>query len=260
MTTFADPQTGATGNNPGANYGKQNVMTKVKLSPFEERELARGAANPYYIYNVSMIHEWPRYQGQFGTVMIQKAPWNFEGPLIERVSAPYIVPGAVCRTYDAGDRKQKPFIEGGLEVVEDIIQCSEKYPPQDANSNLTNYGVFFTSESFGKLKAKEQESHFDAAFAKFEVKCRKLVQVADQLQAGDPKQRAFIMPIHLDALKVISELDGEELKRDWAPTSSGKKYKTCQFCGTRNTPASVMCVNCKEITDKAGYEKLKGGK
>lgn len=262
MTTFADPKTGAVGNNPGANYGKQNTMSKVKLSPFEERELARGAENPFYIYNVSPIHDWPRFQGQLGTLLIQKAPWKFDGPLVGRVSSPVIIPGTVCRTYDAGDRKLKPFIEGGLEVVEDILNCSAKYPASDKNSNLTLWGCFFTTDYFGNLKAKQQEGLFDNGFAACETKARDLIQRADTVWAGDPKGREWIKqtPLCLDALRFISELDGEEVKREWAPTSSRKKYKNCKFCQSRNAPEAVVCANCKEVIDQAGYDKLKAAK
>lgn len=259
MPVFGDVQSNGPKVNAAEAYGKQNTMSKVKLSPFEEREIARGAENPYYIYNVSPIHEWPRFQGQLGTVLIQKAPWKFDGLLVGRVSNPVIIPGTVCRTYDAGDRKLKPFIEGGLEVVEDICGSSEKYPPQDSNSNLIKFGVFYTTDYFGKLKNKEQEDLFDKAFTAFELVCRKLVQQADQFQAGDPKQRAFIMPIHIAALKVLVELDGEDMNRAWAPTTS-KKFKSCQFCGARNTPESVKCISCQEVTDKTGYERLKAAK
>lgn len=258
MAVFGEQSTGPKVNE-AENYGKaNNIMRKVPLSPYEQREIDRGIKEPFFIYNVSPIHEWPRNQGEY-KVVIAKAPWKFDGPYVGRISAPIIIPGSVCRMYDSGDRKLKPFIEGGLEVVEDIVGCSEKYPPQDPNANLKRFGVFFCTDYFGKLKAKEQEELFEPAIASFESVCRKLVQQAVQYHAGDPKQRAFIMPIHLQAKKVLDEIDGEEVRYEWAPTSS-KKFKTCQFCGARNTPESVICVTCKEITDKAGYDKLKAGK
>lgn len=257
MAVFGEQSTGAK-LNPGESYGKDQAMRKMPLSPYELREIERGIREPYYIYNVSMLHEWPRNQGQY-KVTIEKAPWKFDGPLVGRISSPVIIPGSVCRMYDSGDRKLKPFIEGGLEVVEDIVGCSEKYPPQDPNANLKKFGVFFTTDYFGNLKAKVQEELFENSWAPFEAVCRKLVQQAVQYHAGDPKQRAFIMPIHLQAKKVLDELDGEDVKYEWAPTST-KKFKLCQFCGARNAPESVKCMTCQEITDKAGYEKLKAGK
>jgi hypothetical protein len=160
----------------------------------------------------------------------------------------------------------KVHLDDGRDFVEgDLLRCSKKYPAQDPNADLTKFGAFYLDKPFIEFKQKEQEEMFDQAFAHVERKARELIQKADQVWAGDPKGREWIRqtPLCMEALRLVSELEGEEQRREWAPTrASGKKHKDCQFCGHRNTLASVVCANCKLVTDQAAYDKLqgKGGK
>ena len=125
------------------NKGRQQPLTRSQLKNQAE-------AKPVYIYNVSTIHRWERFQGQLGTVVIPKCE---EG---ERVSKPYKVAGKIFRWYDKGLGRKEAFEEEGLDVAEDICGSSKEYPVESLNNNLTTFGVFITHALLEDLPKKSR--------------------------------------------------------------------------------------------------------
>src|ERR1700722_8901337 len=103
-----------------AQMQKLNKGRSQPLTRFQQKQIQE--AKPVYIYNVSTIHRWERFQGQLGTVVIPKCE---EG---QKVSKPYIVKGVIARWYDKGLGRKEAFLEEGIEVAEDICGCSREYP------------------------------------------------------------------------------------------------------------------------------------
>lgn len=223
-----------------------NKRGSFPLTKFQQKQI--DDASPIYIYNVSPIHEWPRFQGQLGTLTIRKKPADAE------LSEPLIVPGIVPRRFDKGLGRQEWFLDSGMEVAEDICGCSKEYPAESANNNLLNFGVFITTEPFAELTKKEQEKILDAANLKLDAKLRQLILEADQF--ASQKHENWIADIHRAALQALNEMtDGQE-ERPWAPIRTTKRNVACQFCGVNNKAGVAKCANCHEIIDHELYERL----
>jgi hypothetical protein len=116
------------------------------LTKAQQRQV--NESKPVYIYNVSTIHRWDRFQGQLGTLTIPKREPG------EVVSKPLVIPGAVARFYDKGFGKMEAFIDEGMDVAEDICGCSTQYPAESSSNNLTKYGVFLLVRPFEELAEK----------------------------------------------------------------------------------------------------------
>ena len=228
------------------------------LTKFEKQQIEEGEKHPVYIYNVSSIDEWPRFQGQLGTLTIQKCAAG------EKVSKPLIIPGCIPRRYDAGFGRYKWFLDAGMDVAEDICGCSKEYPAESSNNNLTNFGVFITTEAFEDISEKQQADLLSVAHAKYEEKLRVRVLEADNFHMQNHGN--WIVRIHHQALSALNDLleqrGMEREKRPWATVDYGTKRKTvdCPFCGSPNKPDVPKCANCHEVIDSELYEKLKKGK
>jgi hypothetical protein len=234
-----------------------NNRRRTKLTKFQEHELEEGQKHPVYIYNVSPIHRWDRYQGQLGTLVINKCD---DG---QRVSEPLIIPGCIVRYFDKGFGKQEAMIEGGMEIAEDICGCSKEYPPDSPTSNLTNYGVFILQKPIDEYPEKKQLEFINEALQKLIPQLQLRIQEADQWWQGVPAPvyKGLIVSIHRDALRLYNELTGSKEERPWATIRyQGKATEECKFCGFANRSGVVKCQNCHEILDTEQYEKLKKGK
>lgn len=227
---------------------KLNKSRQQPLTRFQQKQIAES--KPVYIYNVSTIHRWDKFQGQLGTVVIPK---RLEG---ERVSQPYVVKGVIARWYDKGLGRKEAFLEEGFEVAEDVVGCSKEYPVEAQNNNLENFGVFITREPFEDLPKKEQERLLLAANDKLLSKLRDIVLEADRFWAGPTQQKAWIGDIHRAALNAVNQLEGSKEDRPWAPIRHTARSVDCQFCGTSNKPGVAKCANCHEIVDVELYAKL----
>lgn len=232
-----------------AELQKMNRNRAQPLTKFQQQQIAE--AKPVFIYNVSPIHEWRKPQGQLGTVVIPKREKG------ERVSKPYSLRGAVPRWYDKGLGRKEVFIESGIEIAEDICGCSQEFPVDTPNNNLTNFGVFITLQPFDELPKKEQDKLLDDANAKLMICLRKLVLEADLLHPATPK---WVGQIHRDALNALNELEGTKEQRPWAPISHAERGEDCKFCGSKVKIGIVVCPTCRNVLDEEKYAKMQGKK
>jgi hypothetical protein len=228
---------------------KLNKGRTQPLTRFQQKQISE--AKPVYIYNVSTIHKWERFQGQLGTVVIPKCD---EG---ERVSKPYIVKGVIARWYDKGLGRKEAFLEEGLEVAEDIVGCSKEYPVENLNNNLMTFGVFITRKPFEELSQREQDRVLEEATEKYINKLRDIILQADGLYAGDDNSKKGIGSIHREALRAFNQIEGSKEDRPWAPVRHAAKSVDCPFCGISNKPHVAKCANCHEIINQELYDKLK---
>jgi hypothetical protein len=234
-----------------AELNKLNKGKRYELTKYQQRQI--NDSEPFYIYNVSPIHEWPKFQGQLGTLTIRKRAAK------EQVSEPLIIPGAIARWFDKGLGRKEVFIEDGREVAEDICGCSKEYPAESANNNLTNFGVFILDKPFEELEEEERATVLFEANAKLIAKLRGLMLEADNYHIGTPQQRAWISPIHHAAMHAFNDLTGSNEKRPWATigASVSAQKASCQFCGSVVNLGVVKCPSCNEVIDAEGYAALK---
>src|SRR6202041_3142937 len=107
-------------------------------------------------------------------------------------------PGVIARQYDKGLGKKEWYIEDGVDIVEDLLGCSKRYPPPTPDNNLTTFGVFYTDKLFEDLPAAEQASLISAATQKLIIKLQTLVLSADRLHSA--RHGNWIPQVHRDAL------------------------------------------------------------
>lgn len=217
--------------------GSLNRRRSYPMSAFERRAMEEGRKKPFYIYSVNPIHEWDVQQGQLGIVKIRKRE---EG---KRVSEPTIIPGVVARQYDKGLGKKEWFMEEGRDIIEDILGCSERFPPPTQENNLLNFGVFFTEKPFEDLPAKEQSKLIEAATQKMIIKLQALVLSADRLHAEGHGN--WISQINRDALQHLNDISGGKEERPWAPIRLAGMRIECPECGHMNKSHVRICYNCK---------------
>lgn len=254
----------------------KNNMSRRPLTPYERKNLDEGENNPFYIYNVSPVHEWARPQGQLGVIFIPKRPWK------ALVSAPHIIKGAIVRWVPKG-LTIEPFIEGGREIVEDICGCGQTADGRHPSSNLTRFGVFFTEKPFeaddlpapkraqlGKanktdaatlmaeylIPKHDQKKLLDDANGKLLIALQDRILEADNW-ANSQQTRLYIGEIHRDSLLALNTLTGRKETRPWAGVMTGETLQACDFCGNMNKPGLAKCPNCKEILNVEAYNKLK---
>ncbi len=254
-----------------------NKRNRRRLTPFEAKILLDGEENPFYIYNVSPIHEWKRGQAQLGTIVIQKRKWE------EVVSIPTVIKGATCTFVKNGLTAEEPFIEGGLEKAEDIVGCSPRADGTHPSSNLTNYGVFISTKPFDQSNLPEQKlqrirlatgdakeqllgewvvpkhqqkSMIGEATAKLIGDLKQRILEADNWHMGGPGQRAYIGDWHRECLKALNFITGKKEARPWASIMTDDALESCQFCGHTQKPGLPLCANCKNVINQAAYDKL----
>jgi len=208
-------------------------------------------AGKVYIYNVSTIHEWVKPQGQLGTVIIQKCEKG------KRVSKPYVLNGIINRWYDKGLGRKEIFQESGIEIAEDICCCSKEFPSENANNNLTNFGVFITERPLDELPRKEQDELIEAAREKMLKKLQDMILEADLFHQGGNQK--WVGQIHRDALQAFNEITGAKEERPWAPIRYVAQSEDCKFCGSKVKAGVVVCPTCRNVLDEKEYEK-RGGK
>ena len=233
--------------------GQMQRLNKTRFTGLTklQKELTEKAGK-VYIYNVSPIHEWAKPQGQLGTVIISKCPKG------QRVSKPYILNGIINRWYDKGLGRKELFQESGIEIAEDVCGCSKEFPSENANNNLTNFGVFITTEPFEDLPKKKQDELWEAAHEKMLKKLQDLVLEGDLFhQGGNAK---WIGQIHRDALQSFNDITGSKETRPWAPIRYAQKAEDCRFCGSTVKPGVVVCPTCRNVLDEKKYEQMGGKK
>lgn len=219
------------------------------LNQFDKRALEEGEKHPVFIYNVSPIWEHRKFQGQLGTIHIKKCAAG------QKVSEPVKIPGVVVRFYDHGLGRKDKFLETGMEIAQDICSCNPEYPAENANNNLTNFGVFLTDEPLESFDPEDAAEMVRQALAKHDAKVREIVLEADQRWASnDPMMRKSIVEIHHDCLEYLGE------ERPWS-FARGKKVSSseCPFCGSAIKPNVVKCPTCSEVVDKERYQAMKKG-
>ena len=257
-----------------------NKRGRRPLTPFEAKQLSDGEENPVYIYNTSPIHRWSRPQGQLGTIVISPRKWDAV------VSDPAIVKGAVVRWYKSGLGAEQPFIEGGLEIAQDV--CGMTGGPSTEvthlNTNLERYGVFLSAKPFEaehlpeskrrrlaqadkdagrKLLEEylvpklEQKRLISEAQQHLIVDLQSRILEADNWHMGGIEQRKFIGAWHRDCLKAFNYITGKKESRPWASIILDDALEACIFCGNMNKQGLPKCPNCHEIINQAAYERLK---
>jgi hypothetical protein len=257
---------------------RRNRTGRRPLTPFERKNIEEGRLNPIYLYNVSPIHEWPRPQGQLGTITIPKRKWN------EQVSVPALIPGVIVRWVRKGITSEEPFIEGGMDIAEDICGCSPRYDITHPNSNLTRYGVFISTRPFDVEYLPDEKRRKLGAASKVageqllqeflvpqhkqkEMIAEATVKLVDELQArileadnwyqGSPEQRRYISQLHRDCLRAFNEITNKKESRPWATITMGDTMETCKWCGNVQKPGLPLCANCKNIINKAAHDAVK---
>lgn len=257
-----------------------NERRDEQMSEFEARQVDEGAKNPIHIYNVSKIDQHDQnHGGQLGTKRIERCESG------QQVSKPTLVDGVVARRYDAGFGKRRWMLEDGMDIAMDLCGCNPKYPSENANNNLLNYGVFISRRPFEELVErregetdpqyqrrleKEQTKILVAPMAAYEKKLRSRILEADRYHStpkadGSPDPKTFIVQIHLDALNALNEMivtrGQAEETRPWAPVGykTGASQKDCRFCGRLMPFDKPKCPTCGEIVDQELYDKMKKG-
>lgn len=234
-----------------AELSRLNRSRAEPLSKFQLKQIAD--AKPIYIYNVSTIYQWDRFQGQLGTVRIPKCEVG------EKLSKPYVMKGVITRWYDQGFGRKKAFMESGMEVAEDICGCSKEYPVESPNNNLTNFGVFITEKPFEELSQREQDRLLSAANAKLMERLRNNILEADRFHVV-PTQRSWIGEMHIASLVALNEIEGTKETRPWAPMRGAEKTEDCKFCGAKVKPGFPVCTSCHHILDQEKYDKMQAKK
>lgn len=257
-----------------------NDRKRRPLTPFERRLLDTEEEAPFYIYNVSPIHEWARPQGQLGTITIPKRDWKAV------VSEPVVIKGAVVRWVNKG-LMTEPFIEGGDDIVKDICGCGDTADGRHPNSNLLRFGVFYTvrpfdvanlplhkRESIEEADNKvtkdqllqqlltpkhEQKSLIAEATAKLMNALQDRILEADNWHSN-AATRNYIGSIHRDSLLAFNTISGKKETRPWAGVMTGETLEACEFCGTMVRPGLLKCPNCLEVLNQEAYDKAKAGR
>jgi hypothetical protein len=269
----------------GERLGSMNKWREHELPVYDQKRIA--STPPIYIYNVSPIHRWERFQGQLGTVTIMAKPDNV------RVSPPCIVMGVIARRYDKGLNRKEWMLEPGLDIAEDIVGCSSTYPVDSPHNNLVNYGCFITTTPIFKLRKEEKDNILSraasylkrvsaeereqiledlektisaemapkerdpilvAAELRLDKKLREIVLEADQLHPQNP---LFVGKIHRDALSALNEITDSKESRPWAPILTTGRKVSCQWCGTLNKTGVALCSNCHNPIDEELHAQLK---
>ena len=255
-----------------------NKRGRRPLTPFEAKQLADGEMNPIYIYNISPIHRWARPQGQLGTVVIQPRAWD------RAYSDPFPIKGAIVRWYKTGLGADQPFIEGGMELAQDVCGLGPLADGKHPNSNLSNYGVFVSMKPFdpeflpeGKRRmlaaasGKEGEKLLEEFLCHKSEKKRLILDAqaklledlqirileADNWHMGGAEARKFIGPWHRECLRAFNNITGKKESRPWASIIVDDALIACEFCGNSNKPGLAKCPKCMEIIDMQAYNELK---
>lgn len=216
------------------------------LNAFDRKALEEGEKHPIFIYNVSSVWEHPKFQGQLGTIRIERKKPG------ERVSKPVEIPGVVVRFYDHGLGRKDKFLETGLEIAQDICGCHPLYPAENPSSNLTNYGVFITEKPLEEYEPEEQEALLSEANRKHDIQVRSGVLEADQRWASnDPVSRKAIVEIHHLQLAYLGET------RAWSHARGTTETSKCPYCRKAVEEGTVKCPHCSEIVDKKRYKEMK---
>jgi hypothetical protein len=254
-----------------------NRKGRRPLTPYEAQQLSDGDLNPIYLYNVSPIHKWEKFQGQLGTIVINPRDWKAQ------VSVPAVIKGAIVRWVKSGLGMDQPFIEGGMEVAQDICGVAGGVEIH-ASAKLTNYGVFISRKPFDAEYLPEAKrrtlNQADKATAprlleeylvpKHEQK--KLIQEATEKLLGDLQsrileadnwhmaggnERKFIGAWHRECLKAFNHITGRKESKPWASIMVEDQLESCPFCGQMNKPNLAKCPKCLEIINPAAYAALK---
>ena len=224
----------------GNSYAGQRPLSKA-----DRRILTMGLPD-IYIYNVSPIFPWSPRAAGMGVVSIPVRDKD------AKVSEPVKIPGAIIRSYDAGNRKRQSYSEEGLELVKDLLGCSEEMPGLPQN-NITRFGVFYiVGKKFEDLSDAEQQQLLDENNAKHNAQCADKVLEADGYAGNDVTAR-WITNMYRMCAKHLG------LKRDWLGQygHTENKVEECPFCGSEFKRGKPICPNCKNVVNQAALDQVK---
>jgi hypothetical protein len=199
------------------------------------------------------------------------------------VSIPFPIKGATVRWFKSGLGLDQPFIEGGLQVAQDVCGISpgvESHP----SSRLTNYGVFITMRPFEVehlpeqkrmklaqadrtaasqllleylIPKHEQKELVTEATGKLLGDLQSRILEADNWHMGGAEQRRYIGQWHRDCLKAFNQITGKKETRPWASIMIEETLEACIFCGNMNKPNLALCPGCKQVINKRLYDQLR---
>ena len=237
---------------------RENSFRNMRPLSKMERRVVSEAKREIYIYNVSPVWEWvDRPVPGRGRITI---PRRKPG---ERAACAVPVPEALIRDYDAGNRNRQQYVLEGIEVVQDVLGCSEDIPGLPQN-DLRNYGCFYiVGKRLEDLPEEEQETLLFEAEEKHKRKCFEFTQNADQMWAN-PISKGWISPPYRLAAMHIAETYPEEkediYRREWVSirgrSKPAKKVEECRFCGNENKPNLAVCPNCKNVLDQEQFDRI----
>lgn len=223
---------------------ENNRYPTQPLSKSEQKTLAESLEKFVYIYNVSKIDQFT-VKAPMGHIIIAKCERG------KQLSEPCKIPAKVRRRDFNGVRFME-WLEDGLEMAQDLCQCSPDYVAGDPANNLTSYGVFITEKPFEELSKSEQFRILGEATTKYKARIKALVLQGDEL-ARNVVTEKFVGPIHRAA---FAESGEKAEKHPWAGFDDKTEGVDCIYCGFANKPGVPKCANCKEILNPELYRKL----
>lgn len=232
---------------------RSNIFNKNSpLTKFERKQLATET-DAVYIYNVSPIWSWRKDFPRFGPVTVPKCNPG------QRVTEPLVLDKRIIRPFDKGNRLQGHMIEEPIEIAEDLLCCSQDYPGRPENNKLL-FGCFYlVNTSLADLSDKKRDDEIGRAVDRHIEKCLIKVDEADTLAI---QHRDWITKMYVECAVYLEAKGLLNLSEHPWVTKRGKRgqqedMKECSFCAFPIKATAVVCTNCKEIIDQAGYDKLK---
>jgi hypothetical protein len=237
-----------------------NRIAGVRPLKKADRRLLNSGEPSVYIYGVApfMVGTAKSAGRTYGML-----PKRDKDPA-SKVSKPLEIPGALVRDYDAGNRFRQTYTELGVDIAEDILNCSKEMPGLPRN-DLTGWGFFYLiGKLFEDLKEDEQIKILDEAYQKLEEKCRLKVAEADQWADNEITRRWITESYRQAAIWLAEERGDKEIySRNWV-RSRGRtvisKVEECKWCGVENKPGLPVCPNCKNILNQERYDELSAPK
>lgn len=267
----------------------KNFQTTMHLSGAQKASTQMGvceAAVTCYIYNTSPVFEHQRRADGFGTFLITRAP-KVGSKIIDkdtgkerkataediagdyRLNLPIVINHSYVRSFDAGENKRTPYVEYGMDIAQDLVGCSKRYPPDLVSTgnqwdkNLLTWGVFITyGKPFEELEPEDRAKLLETAENAHISRCIEKVNKGDILHekfkvkgAGGP------LEIHRQCALYLGETVSEDYTdRPWVTnrgnlsTLSGKV--DCEMCGSKVKATVAKCPACGFIIDPDKYERL----
>jgi hypothetical protein len=282
-----DPTTGRRVAPPKGKVGEamtgwtgKNAQTTMHLTQAQKMSAQHGIK--CYIYNVSPVFSHQRRVDGFGPFLIPRAP-KVGSKILDRetgearkataadvaeeyrLSEPIVINHSYARSFDAGEGKRTPYIEYGEDIAQDLVGCSEKYPPdlisqkEEFSKNLKFWGVFITyGKPFEELTSEEQNKLLGEAELYHRARCMEKVNKGDMLYENYKlRGKGGPMEIHRQCALYLGE---EFTDRPWVTNRGGSDALTgkieCDMCGSKVKATVAKCPVCQFIIDADKYDKL----